>query len=203
MAITYPLTLPTATGVSEISWSRESAVAASESIFSKKVQVTDWLGKRLVATVRLPPMTEAQVREWHGFFSALNGLLGTFWLGPTLDKAQKGVATGTPLINGASQSGTTIATDGWTANTTGILKAGDWIQIGNHLYMVTQDADSGATTGPASLEIWPQLRTVPADNDPITLSNPKGLFRMMEIPTVTFNGDHFVSPITFQAIEAI
>ena len=203
MAHTYPLALPTATGISEITWRFSESVAATESIFSEKVQVSDWLGKRLEANVKLPSMTEAQVREWQGFFLALNGLLGTFRIGPTLDKAQKGVATGTPLINGASQSGTTINTDGWTPDTTGILKAGDWIQIGDWLHMVTKDADSGATTGPATLEIWPQLRATPADNDPITLSNPKGLFRLLKIPNIHHNNNHVISPITFEIIEAI
>ena len=53
----------------------------------------------------------------------------------------KGVATGTPLINGASQSYTTptsaeltantydLITDGWTNSTTGIVKAGDVFTI--------------------------------------------------------------------------
>jgi hypothetical protein len=41
-----------------------------------------------------------------------------------------GIATGTPLIKGASQVGASLATDGWTATQTGILKKGDIITIG-------------------------------------------------------------------------
>lgn len=37
----------------------------------------------------------------------------------------KGVATGTPLVNGATQTGASLITDGWTASQTPILKAGD------------------------------------------------------------------------------
>lgn len=38
-----------------------------------------------------------------------------------------GVNSGTPLSNGATQSGASIITDGWTASTTGILKKNDLI----------------------------------------------------------------------------
>lgn len=95
-----------------------------------------------------------------------------------------GVATGTPLINGASQ-GTTYAasgaawsqsliTDGWTNDTAGILLAGDVITIAGvnsvnrrtrvdtgdlQTFVVTADVASGATTGPATLTISPPMIT--------------------------------------------
>lgn len=114
-----------------------------------------------------------------------------------------GVATGTPLVNGASQNTTyaasgddwaqTLATDGWTNSTAGILKAGDVITIAGvnsvnrrtrvdtgdlQTFVVTADADSGASTGPASLTISPPIITsgpyqtvtaAPADNAAITV----------------------------------
>lgn len=114
-----------------------------------------------------------------------------------------GVATGTPLVNGASQNVTyatakdswsqTLATDGWTNSTTGILKAGDVFTIAGvyavnpvskqstgrlQTFTVLADADSGATTGPASLTISPPIITsgayqtvsaAPADNAAITV----------------------------------
>lgn len=95
-----------------------------------------------------------------------------------------GVATGTPLVNGASQNVTyatakdtmsqTLNTDGWTNSTTGILKAGDVFTIAgvysvnpvNKLtlpylqqFVVQADADSGASTGPAALTISPPIIT--------------------------------------------
>lgn len=98
-----------------------------------------------------------------------------------------GVATGSPLINGAAQETTwalsqdtgtqTLNTDGWTNSTTGILKAGDIITIAGvnavnpvtkadlgflRQFVVTADADSGATTGPAALTISPPIITTGA-----------------------------------------
>lgn len=119
-----------------------------------------------------------------------------------------GVATGTPLVNGASQTsayvdvkdtGTqTLNTDGWTNSTTGILKAGDVITIAGvnavnpvtkadtgflRQFVVTADANSGATTGPAALTISPPIITsgafqnctaAPADNAAITVLGTGG-----------------------------
>lgn len=95
-----------------------------------------------------------------------------------------GVATGTPLINGAAQNTTyaasgaawtqTLATDGWTNSITDILLAGDVITIAGvnsvnrrtrvdtgdlQTFVVTADATSGASTGPAALTISPPIIT--------------------------------------------
>ena len=119
-----------------------------------------------------------------------------------------GVATGTPLVQGASQNVTydtakntwtqTLNTDGWTNSTTGILKAGDVFTIAGvfmvnpktkaatnilQQFVVTADANSGATTGPAALTISPPIITsgphqtvnsVPADNAAITVVGTGG-----------------------------
>lgn len=119
-----------------------------------------------------------------------------------------GVATGTPLVNGAAQnttwaltkdSGTqSLATDGWTNSTTGILKQGDVFTIAGvytvnpvskatlpflRQFVVMADADSGASTGPATLTISPPIITsgsqqtcsaAPADNAAITVMGTGG-----------------------------
>lgn len=95
-----------------------------------------------------------------------------------------GVATGTPLVNGASQETTyaasgdawnqTLNTDGWTNDTADILKAGDVITIAGvnsvnrrtrqdtgdlQTFTVVSDVASGSTTGPAALTISPPMIT--------------------------------------------
>lgn len=119
-----------------------------------------------------------------------------------------GVATGTPLVNGANQNVTwatskdtgtqSLITDGWTNSTTGILKAGDVFTIANvyavnpvtkatltflKQFTVVADANSGATTGPATLTISPPIissgaqqtvSAVPADDAPITVLGTGG-----------------------------
>lgn len=110
---------------------------------------------------------------------------------------------GTPLVNGADQNVTyaaskdtgtqSLVTNGWTNNTTGILKKGDVITIAGVFavnpvskestgrlqdFVVMADADSGASTGPATLTISPAIITsgayqtvsaAPADDAVITV----------------------------------
>lgn len=119
-----------------------------------------------------------------------------------------GVATGTPLVKGANQTSTyasvkdtntqSLVTDGWTASTTGILKAGDVITIAGvyavnpvtkavlpflKQFTVTADADSGASTGDSTLTITPAIivsgafqnaSAAPADNAAITVMGTGG-----------------------------
>ena len=95
-----------------------------------------------------------------------------------------GVATGTPVINAAAQNVTyatakdtdtqTVVTSGWTNDQTGILLAGDVITIAGvnsvnrrtredtgdlQTFTIISDADSGSTTGPATLTIAPPMIT--------------------------------------------
>lgn len=116
-----------------------------------------------------------------------------------------GAHGGTPLVNGAAQNVTyatskqtwsqTLLTDGWTNSTTGVLKKGDVFTIAGvnsvnpvshestgrlQTFVVKADANSGATTGPATLTISPPIITsgayqtvdaAPADNAAITVKS--------------------------------
>lgn len=159
-----------------------------------------------------------------------------------------GVATGTPLVNGASQTSTyasvkdtytqSLVTDGWTASTTGILKAGDVITIAGvfavnpvtkatlpflRQFTVTADADSGATTGPATLTITPPIITsgafqtasaAPADNAAITVVGTggtgyrqnmvfhKNAFALVTVPMEAPQGAVNVSRQSYKGINA-
>jgi len=76
-----------------------------------------------------------------------------------------GSAGGTPLVNGASQTGSSLVTDGWTVSTT-VLKAGDIISIGTNgskVYRVTSDVTSDVS-GNATINIFPDLISSPANN---------------------------------------
>lgn len=181
MALSYPLSLPSK-GPRRLQWRAGSTVGVSTSPFTAEDQVYVHQGEWWECDVTLPPMKRADAEPWVGFLLGLNGREGTFLLGDSANTAPRGVGTGTPLVKGGSQTGKTLETDGWTAGQTGILKAGDWFQLGSgssaRLHKVVQDADSDGS-GNATLEIWPRLRSSPADNAALTVSSPKGLFRLL------------------------
>ena len=93
------------------------------------------------------------------------------------------VSSGTAITFSGMQ-GDYLYTRGWTANVTGILKAGDYVQIGTGtnttLYRLTSDATSDSS-GYAALEVWPQVRqnpAPPADATALILTNTVGRFRL-------------------------
>ena len=127
-------------------------------------------------------MTRDQAEDWISFLVSLRGAVGSFYLGDPAGTVPQGVATGTPLVNGAQVAmSRTLVTKGWTHSTTGILLAGDYLQVGTglqqRLYKNLTDADSDSS-GNATLDIFPSLREGISDNQPITLTNCKGTFRL-------------------------
>lgn len=206
MAISYPLSLPTNKGLAKIRLTANSVVGVSQSPFTAKQQVYKYTGQFWEAEINLPPMKRADAEYWISFLLKLNGPYGTFLLGDPNGGTARGVATGTPLVMGGSQTGNELITDGWTNSTTGILKAGDYIQLGSassaQLYKVLDDVNSNGS-GQATLTLWPDLRSAPSDNAAITVANPKGVFRLSsnqqawDINEATFYG------MTFAAREAL
>ncbi|MCH8156488.1 MAG: hypothetical protein IID18_01840 [Nitrospinae bacterium] len=183
MPITYPLAMPTNRKPAGVRFTPFSVVGVSRSPFSLAQQVQEFDGQMWQAEVDLPKMFRNQAEEWIAFFLKLNGMRGTFLLGDPAGTLPRGVGTGTPLVKGAGQAARQdqLITDGWTISTTGILKAGDWLQIGtgssSHLHKVLDDADSDAS-GDATLTLWPKLREIPNDNETLSVNDAKGVFRL-------------------------
>ncbi len=209
MTITFPRSLPTFLGYIRWEWIHRDAIASSSSSFSFASRSYDWMGTALVVSVEAICLRDTEDRDFSAFLMALkcsdNGpSYGTFTMGPPagLGATARGIATGTPLVNGANQTGPILVTDGWTNSQTGIMKARDWLQIDNRLYAVLVDANSGASTGPATFDIWPPLRVSPADNAAITVTNPTGRWRMMGRPTISIDVTPYVT-ISFTAIEDV
>jgi hypothetical protein len=206
MAVTFPLALPTATGIAKIRISANNVVGVSQSPFTAKQQVYKYTGQFWEAEISLPPMKRADAEYWISFLLKLNGSYGTFLLGDPNGATARGVATGTPLVKGASQTGNELVTDGWTTSTTGILKAGDYIQIGSgaaaKLHKVLDDVDSDSS-GNATITIWPDLRAAPSDNAAIVVSGAKGVFRLSTNQSDWDVNEASIYGMTFPAREAL
>jgi hypothetical protein len=206
MAISYPLALPTTTGIAKVRISANNVVGVSQSPFTSKQQVYKFSGQFWEAEISLPPMKRADAEYWISFLLKLNGSYGTFLLGDPNGATARGVATGTPLVKGASQTGSELITDGWTPDTTGILKAGDYIQLGSgssaKLHKVLDDVNSDSS-GDATLTLWPDLRSAPSDNAAITVSGAKGLFRLSTNQQDWDVNEASIYGMTFPAREAL
>lgn len=180
MTITYPLTLPNL-GIARIEMRGIERSAISASPFTGSQQVMKHSGQWWEADVTLPPLKRDEAEIWIAFLLSLRGHYGTFTMGDPMGATPQGSASttpGTPLVNGASQTGATLTIDGCPASATGYLKAGDYIQLGygtsTRLHKVVADVDTDASGG-ATLDIWPSIRTAPADNATVIVSNTVGL----------------------------
>jgi hypothetical protein len=89
----------------------------------------------------------------------------------------KGSATGTPVVYGANQTGSQLITGGWTPDVAGILKAGDFIQVGSKVKMVITDANSDAL-GRSTLQTEPPWTLAPVDGATIVTDHPKVKMRL-------------------------
>lgn len=178
MAIVYPLATPSLDAVSVVVPRPHVAAALVTSPFTGSDQVYEWPGEYWVARVTLGDLPRTEVQRWHGWVAALRGPVGTFLIGDPSVTGPLGAGGGTPVVDGSGQTGRVLATRGWPNGVAGVLVAGDMIQIGNRLHMVTADAASDGG-GDAALDIWPRLRESPDDGAAVVTAAPKGLFRLV------------------------
>lgn len=179
MAITYPLTAPISTeGVTSVTFYPTNATVISKSPFTYQGQVQSWSGQIITADVSIQNVMRSSGEAWVGFLTALKGSKGTFLIGDPMASTPMGAATTNVAVNATTSSGSnTLAIKNGTISTTGFLKTGDWIQVNNRLYKVLKDANTNSS-GVATLDLWPNLRSAASVGTVVTLLNPKGLFRL-------------------------
>lgn len=204
MALSFPLTAPTVKNPRDIVIRARSTVGMTASPFSHEQQTYVHQGESWELDVSLPPMKRANAAAWHAFLTALNGREGTFVMGDLVGANPRGTWSGTPLVNGSSQTGKTLNVDGVSAGATAL--AGDWFQLGSgsttRLHQVVQDATANGS-GQLVLEIWPRLRASPADNAPLTITSAKGIWRLASNTREWSIGLAQIYGIRFAAVEAL
>jgi len=201
MPISFPLQPPAEFKTQAVTWRPVSIVAQAISLMTGQRQVQPLQGQYWECDITLPPLLRQEAQAVAAFMTALNGKQGTFYYGPILEGKPLGVATGTPLVKGANQSGQDLITDGWAPSVTSILKAGDFIQIGQSLYRLLSHANSD-NSGNATLTVFPNLRAGTPDNAPIITQYPKGVFYLTSDPSYDIDGGQVFS-FKFSAREAL
>ena len=128
--------------------------------------------QRWVITADWVGLTRAQFAPIQAFVVAQRGQWDTFSASLPAHKLPQGVASGTPLVNGANQQGRSLATRGWAPNLAGVMKAGDFLGIAGQtkVYMVTMDSNSD-NTGSATLLIEPALLMIPSSGANLVVRN--------------------------------
>ena len=209
MAISYPINTPTNIGIANITLMAENAVAISQSPFTFQQQIVAHPGQRWAASISLPPMKRQDAEYWVAFLLSLKGQVGTFLLSdPNCIDPQGSAANtpGTPLVKGSGQTGDALVIDGLPTSVTGYLLPGDYIQLGSNsstqLYKVLTQTNTNSS-GEATLDIWPNLRSSPVDNSDVVVASTKGKFRLKDNITQWSINEISSYGITFDCVEAI
>lgn len=184
MTITYPLSLPASCKSQGFSISLLHATEASASDFTFEDNSFQWPGERWEITFTPPPIRDRELAaEWFTFAAKLRGVYGTFLAGDPLGANPRGAGGGTPLVDGADQTGYYLDIKGAPTSTTGWLLKGDYLQVGTgssaRLHMLTANADTDGS-GLVTVELAPALAPNIADNTVITIVNAVGVFRMTD-----------------------
>lgn len=177
MAILSWPTLSTLARVQQFEFGLRSNTQTHTSPLSNAVQTLELPAPRWIVSFSLENIQEDDAAVMQAWFAQMRGQSGRFYLHNMARQRPRGVATGTPLVNGASQTGVTLATDGWTPSQTGILKAGDFFGVNGELKMCVADCDSNGS-GQATITFEPPLRASPADNAAITTTRPTATFKL-------------------------
>ena len=137
-----------------------------------------------------------------GFLSKLNGQEHRFEFADYgYDRQGTAPSGDTFVVNGASQTGSTLNADGATINKVGYLKAGDYIEVNNRLHIVTLDCDS-SSGGAVVIPIAPPLRSSPSDGAAIEYVNPKAVMMLVSEPKWTTQPG-LVASFTIEAVEDV
>ena len=207
MALSYPLPFPTITGVRTQRVTPEANVAVSEAPFDFTEQTQVHQGERWVFEFSAAFGKRVTHAIWVGFLVGLNGRQGTFTVGDKDAQTALGSASsspGTPVIDGASQTGKTLNIDGVPSGASNYLKIGDYIQLANNrLHIITANG-SADSAGNIALEIWPSLRESPSDGATVIVDSTVGIFRLANNrPTWSINtaGIYTVNFIAVEAVE--
>jgi hypothetical protein len=207
VTIGYPLTPPAALKPQDVTMRMVNLIGETVSPFSGSQNEQQWPGQWFELEAVLRPMLRVDYEAVVGFLGALNGKYGTFLFGDRNAKTPQGMATGTPLVNGAVAAlNNQITTKGWTALVNGILKAGDYMQITTaggpqRLYKLLFDMNSDAS-GHATAIVFPTVREALTDALAITLNNTAGTFRLMENSSEWKIARSRSTAISFKAREA-
>lgn len=146
-----------------------SARAEMRPAFGGDVQRINRMGDRYAFDVEMPPMKYVDAQDW----GDLDDPSATL----TFAIRQPGLSVqpqGTPRVNGAGQSGSSIILDGLTPQT--VIRKRQWLNITTsgrlYLYRAKSEVIANAS-GQVTVPLQTMLRRPHADNDVVELEDPR------------------------------
>lgn len=135
------------------------------------------------ASMTWGPIPHTEWRAMQAWFGELRGPSGRFTYVHPHTFRQATAAIGTPLVNGAGQTGISLTIDGCTPSVT-VMKKGDYFSMQDppgrsRMYICTADVVSNGS-GAATVTFSPPLRSSPPDNTALNLATPSPIWRLAD-----------------------
>jgi hypothetical protein len=168
------------------------------------IQTTGQTGNRLTVTLTWLNASDERLAIASNYRALLFGKRHRLTIVPTdLGHTQRGVGGGSPLLVGAHSVGATqLSFDGASGGSvTDYLKQGDYVSVGNELKKVRIDVDT--TTNAGTIEIFPELHGAHANNAPINITTPAGVFYLNNSPTDQTNHAGIAPRIVLEMISDV
>ncbi len=163
-----------------VTWGVKANTQIMVSPLNGTVQTLELPGARWTVQMAFPTMSDALAAEMQAYVMKLRGQANRAALYNHARQIPRGTAGGTPLVNGGSQTGASLITDGWSAGAT--LLQGDFFSVNGELKMATADCTADGS-GNMTITFEPPLRASPADNAALTTTKPTALFILQEPET--------------------
>lgn len=173
----------------KVTWGLQSNTETFTSPLNRSTQTLERPGARWKASLEMPRMDPDTRGQLEAFLVSLGGMAGRFRLWPharpvsaigvgasdygvVLDFVNQSYqAQGSPMVSAALSNYKLLPTTYWPASTR-VLKAGEFIEVGGELKMVTADVTSDAT-GNAQIPVAPAFRKAPDIGAALVLDRPK------------------------------
>ena len=158
--------------------------------FGGTVQRLNRKGSRYALAVELPPMKYVDALAWDDLMAEVDTVLMTV--------PQPGLvigSPGTPLVNGAGQSGSSLTLDGLTGGY--VIRKGQWLSVvisGRRFLHRAASAATASGGGTVTVALRTMLRSPPPDNAVVEIAAPmiEGFARMAD-DALAVGIEHLVS----------
>lgn len=181
--------------------SLRAARAANASAFTGTEQVQDWSGRWWEYEITIEPTQGVTARQIGALFTRIIDEGKFLFVDPSACTPGN---LGTPVVDGAGQTGKTLAVSGLAVGAP-LVRAGAFLSVGSEaetrFHRIVADVTPDGS-GDAVIEILPALRYSPADGAAVNIGAPRVVLRPVgQIPESVAAGD--VHRFSFTAREAI
>lgn len=202
---------PTSTDFRTLQFQPSSNTTVFRSPTNKAVQTFELPGGQWIGTWEVRRSTLADIYPWVAFLADLAGPAGRFHGTDPSQTTPFGIyssGSDTPLVNGTSQTGKSLITNGWRNNGNGLLLPGDKFELIinsiKRLFMCTVSLDSDGS-GNATISITPPLIASPTDSIALVLTSPKVEMMLVDDGQALWNvpTNKLVSGFSFSGVEVL